>query len=134
MNTQNVLTISSNCHYVYIFYLSKFHLFVDIALYDRDGNDFDANVQVPRVYCTIQDCLSDTNMYQTLSATRTKTTPSEENFNTYDVIPNHSKGNASGIRESKPFVPPKPQKKTEIKQTTKWSVTCFKTPPLRRSK
>nr|XP_022328474.1 uncharacterized protein LOC111127547 [Crassostrea virginica] len=106
----------------------------DIALYDIDGNDFDANVKVPRVYCTIQDCLSDTNMYQTLSAPRTKTTPSEENFNTYDVISNHSKENASGITKSKPFVPPKPQKKTEIKQTTKWSVTCFKTPPLRRSK
>nr|XP_022295847.1 uncharacterized protein LOC111105755 isoform X1 [Crassostrea virginica] len=111
----------------------------DIALYDRDGNDFDAKVQIPRVYCTIQDCLSDTNMYQTLSAPRTKTI-SEENFNTYDVIPNHSKENASSITKvssitkSKPFVPPKPQKKTEIKQIAKWSVTCFKTPPLRRSK
>ncbi|XP_061188308.1 uncharacterized protein LOC133196428 [Saccostrea echinata] len=80
----------------------------DIALYDNDSEDFDATVRVPNVYCTLYDCLSETNVYQTLHGLKPDSSRTEEKCDTYDVISNC-------VREKvPPVIPPKPNIKKPL--------------------
>ncbi|XP_062584374.1 uncharacterized protein LOC134246113 [Saccostrea cucullata] len=83
----------------------------DIALYDNDSEDFDATVRVPNVYCTLHDCLSETNVYQTLHGLKPDSSPTEEKCNTYEVISNCDREKEIKVP---PKIPPKPNTKKSL--------------------
>lgn len=86
----------------------------DIALYAKDDGDFDATVQVPQVYCTLHDCLNETNMYQTITGSKPEKSRSEENCDTYEVIASCARDKPpSCSANTKPKIPPKPQYKSK---------------------
>ena len=91
-------------------FLPLFFVNLDIALYDSNEDNFDASVEVPKVYCTIYDCLSDSNVYQTLREPKPETIPPEEKGNTYEVMVSCSKETNLRSAQTKPALPPKPQK------------------------
>eukprot|EP00105_Crassostrea_gigas_P017177 XP_011434847.1 PREDICTED: uncharacterized protein LOC105333519 [Crassostrea gigas] len=84
----------------------------DIALYTKEDGGFDATVQVPQVYCTLHDCLNETNVYQTLTGSKLEKRRPDENSDTYEVISSCTREQAPSCSEdTKPKIPPKPRHK-----------------------
>ncbi|XP_055998319.1 uncharacterized protein LOC125683541 isoform X2 [Ostrea edulis] len=82
----------------------------DIALYTNDSKDFDATVQVPNVYCTIYDCLNETDVYQSLHGLKPETHPAEEQCDTYEIIANCVRDKAI----VQPTIATKPERKLSV--------------------
>lgn len=86
----------------------------DIALYTKEDGGFDATVQVPQVYCTLHDCLNETNVYQTLTGSKLEKRRPDENSDTYEVISSCTREQAPSCSEdTKPKIPPKPRHKSK---------------------
>jgi hypothetical protein len=88
-----------------------FFFYQDIALYVNDSADFDATVQVPNVYCTIYDCLNETNVYQTLNGLKQDSNPSEEQCDTYEIIANCVREKTVRSTKALPPIPTNSEKK-----------------------